>query len=340
MATYKVGIIGCGGRGCSHAAGYAASEDAELVACADSAKEKAEALAKNLHIPKVYSNYQEMLGQEHLDIVSVCVWTPLHTEIILAAVKAGVKAIHAEKPMAPTWGEAKLQHQTCQDNKVMLMFCHQRRFSAPFVKAKQLVNDGTIGQLYRLEGFCPNLIDWGTHWFDMMLFYNNDTPIEWVMGQIHCEKEDSAFDVPVENQGLSYFKFKNDVYGLLVTGQETGGRAANRLIGSEGIIELNVPDGPDLRFMHKGSTEWEVPSLEEVVPPGGDTALAELDLIDCLKTGQEPELSSRKALQATELIFATYESSRRRARIDLPLDIEDSPFISMLEAGMVGSKRK
>jgi len=44
-----------------------------------------------------------------------------------------------------------------------------------------------------------------------------------------------------------------------------------------------------------------------------------LDLIDALKSGREPEVSARRALQATELIFATYESSRRRGRIDLPL---------------------
>jgi phytoene/squalene synthetase len=36
------------------------------------------------------------------------------------------------------------------------------------------------------------------------------------------------------------------------------------------------------------------------------------------------------ALQATELIFATYESSRRRGRVDLPLEIDDSPLIAML----------
>jgi len=66
--------------------------------------------------------------------------------------------------------------------------------------------------------------------------------------------------------------------------------------------------------------------------------LAVLDLIDCLKTGREPVLSGRKALQATELIFATYESSRRHARAYLPLEIEDSPFLSMLEAGIIGSK--
>jgi pimeloyl-ACP methyl ester carboxylesterase len=58
--------------------------------------------------------------------------------------------------------------------------------------------------------------------------------------------------------------------------------------------------------------------------------MAVLDLIEALKTGREPELSGRKALQATELIFATYESSRRRERINLPLEIDDSPFIAML----------
>jgi hypothetical protein len=58
-------------------------------------------------------------------------------------------------------------------------------------------------------------------------------------------------------------------------------------------------------------------------------------VVDALKTSREPELAGRKALQATELIFATYESSRRRARVDLPLEIEDSSLLSMLEAGEV-----
>ena len=60
-----------------------------------------------------------------------------------------------------------------------------------------------------------------------------------------------------------------------------------------------------------------------------------LDSIDAFLDGREPELSSRKALMATELIFATYESARRRARVHLPLEIDDSPLLSMLESGEV-----
>ena len=61
------------------------------------------------------------------------------------------------------------------------------------------------------------------------------------------------------------------------------------------------------------------------------------DAIHCMETGREPELSARKALQATEFIFGTYESSRRRGRVTFPLDIDDNPLHTMLDSGIVGS---
>ena len=45
-------------------------------------------------------------------------------------------------------------------------------------------------------------------------------------------------------------------------------------------------------------------------------------------------LSYRKALQASEIIFAFYESVRRHARAELPLEgVSDNPFITMLDNG-------
>ena len=48
------------------------------------------------------------------------------------------------------------------------------------------------------------------------------------------------------------------------------------------------------------------------------------DALDALKEGREPETSGARALKATELIFATYESARRGRRIDLPLVLVES----------------
>jgi predicted dehydrogenase len=219
----------------------------------------------------------------------------------------------------------------------------------PFRTAKALLDTGRIGQLIRLEAFTSNLFDWGTHWFDMMFFYNNEEPVEWVIGQIEGRGGRSVFGVPVEGQGLSYFRWRNGVYGLMATGSDVVGPSAesagsiacaNRLVGTKGVIEVQVRDGPDVRLRcEETAGRWEDFELKETgtgyeqwCRHVGDSIL---DVVDALKTGREPELSARKALQATELIFATYESSRRHGRVDLPLEIDDSPFLSMLDSGVI-----
>jgi UDP-N-acetylglucosamine 3-dehydrogenase len=351
MTTFRVGIIGCGrpwesegatgfGMGHAHASGYEASPDCEIVAAADINQENLDAFCQQHDVPNGYLDVDEMFAREKLDIVSICLWPHLHAPMTFKAAEAGVKAVHCEKPMALTFGDAKKMVEVCAANDVQLTFNHQRRFGEPFRKAKDLLDSGAIGRLERIEAFTVNLYDWGTHWFDMMFFYNDETPVEWVIGQIDARGGRAIFDALIEGQGLSLFKWKNGVSGLMITGQRELYRQGeplrsidcnNRLIGSEGVIEVGVHDGPSLRLRNiETDHAWREIDVEGGIHGHGLHAEAVLDLVDALKTGREPELSGRKALQATELIFATYESSRRRGRVDLPLDIEDSPYVAML----------
>lgn len=344
MARFRVGIIGCGrplraegatGFGMSHwhARGYEASPDAEIVALADINLENARAFQDQHGGERIYPDYREMLAKERLDIVSVSTWPHLHAEMVVASAEAGVKAIHCEKPMAPTYGEALRMARTCEERGVQLTFNHQRRFGPSFRKARQLLKSGAIGELIRLEAKCSDLFDWGTHWLDMMFFYNDETPVEWVIGQIEPRGGSEVFGVCVEGQGISYFKYRNGVYGLLVTGSEAGWEASNRLVGTNGVIEVGHSREVPLRMWGVGQAGWQVVEFENDSHWADPVEQGVLDLVEALKAGREPELSSRKALRATELIFATYESSRRRGRVELPLDIDDSPFLSMLESG-------
>ena len=346
MAVYRVGIIGCGrpwksagatGFGMSHlhARGYAACPDTQIVALADINLDNARAFQAEHGGDRIYADYRAMLEREHLDIVSISTWPHLHAEMVIAAAEAGVKAIHCEKPMAPTWGEARRMVDVCAARGVQLTFNHQRRFGEPFRKAKGLLKAGAIGRLLRLEASCDNLYDWGTHWFDMLFFYNDETPAEWVIGQIDARGTKPVFGVPVEGQGISHFKFRNGVHGLLVTGYDAGWEAANRLVGTDGVIEVGHDEQTPLRVWGHGQDGWQAIPTSEGLHGDECHVRAIRDLVDALKTGREPELSARRALQATELIFATYESSRRRGRVDLPLTIDDSPFLSMLEAGQL-----
>jgi hypothetical protein len=103
------------------------------------------------------------------------------------------------------------------------------------------------------------------------------------------------------------------------------------MIGTDGIIDVHHDA---VRLLQQGR-KWEEIELEDCDVPGGATTLYLLDAIDCLLEGRQSILDSQNALQATELIFATYESSRRRGRIFLPLDSEDSALISMVEGGQI-----
>jgi UDP-N-acetylglucosamine 3-dehydrogenase len=363
VAPYRVGIIGTGrprretgatGFGMSHyhARGYLASGRCEIVALADVRRENAEAFRVDQEIPeaRIFEDYRDLLREAGPEIVSVATWPHLHAEMVVACAEAGVRAVHCEKPMAPTWGEARRMHDACVARGVQLTFNHQRRFEAPYRTARRLLREGAVGRPLQIQAACPNLFDWGTHWFDMLFFYNGDTPASWVMGQIDARAPREVFGVAMEDQGVSYVGFENGVRGLLVTGDAVQGEgaqggptgqratlgAAHRVIGTEGILEVAAPDSR-LRVIGKEAPGWQEVPLDDA--PGGiegSIAAGIADLLAGLEQGTEPELSSHKAVRSTELIFATYESARRRARVDLPLEIEDSPFLSLLEAGEVG----
>ncbi len=333
MEKLRAGVIGCGGRGTAHALGYSLAAGVELAACADTHRPAAARVAERFGIPRTYADYREMLARERLDVVSIALWPALHSDAVMACLDAPTppRLINAEKPMAPTFGESRRMHEACERAGVMLTFSHQRRFGPAFVLARNLLKNGAVGRLRHLEAYCSNLFDWGTHWFDMMLFYNDEQPVDWVMGQVDCAEERLVFGVPVDTAGLSYFKWRNGVTGLLVTGANPGGGCQNRIKGEAGVIEVTWQGVHVLREGHRRET----PAVTGSDLPGGDTSRYILDAVDCLRSGRESILCSRNALRATELIFATQESARSRRKVLLPLDIEDAPLLDLIERGEI-----
>ncbi len=350
MATYRVGVIGTGnplqrgpmgfGMANEHAVAYRRLRSCQIVACADIQEENAQAFQKKFKVPNIYLDYQEMLAKENLDIVSICTWPSLHAQMVIDSAIAGVKAIHCEKPMADTWGDARLMAQECDRRGVQLTFNHQRRFGAPFQNARKLIQEGAIGEVRSVQAACSNLFDYGTHSIDLCNMLAGDIPIRWVISQIDYRKEKLMFGAHVENQALTQWEYTSGAIGLVATGPGRKLIAChNRALGSDGEIQIG-PEGegmPALRIRRDSGRKagrWEtIDCGDEGMHGPGHIQRAIKDLIDSLKKGTEPELSAHRALNVTEVIFAAYESSRIRARIDLPLTIQDNPLISMLETG-------
>ena len=119
MKKFKIGIVGCGrigsileedplrGKPCTHAGGFSALPTAQLSAGCDIDPERLQKFGKRWNVTQLYSDYQDMLNKESLDIVCIATWTPLHAKMTLKAAEAGVKGIFCEKPIAKT------QHGTC-----------------------------------------------------------------------------------------------------------------------------------------------------------------------------------------------------------------------------------
>ena len=112
--TYRVGIIGCGGMGKSHASAYTQNPATKLVAAMDIRPESAKKLAAEFSISAVYTDYKEMLTKEDLDLISISTWQGVRAEITVAAANAGVKGILGEKPMAASLGQADDMIEVCE----------------------------------------------------------------------------------------------------------------------------------------------------------------------------------------------------------------------------------
>ncbi|MDS0281600.1 Gfo/Idh/MocA family protein [Haloarcula onubensis] len=369
---YDIGFIGTGAdpddpdqdgfaMAYRHASGYEALDDCRLTACADIVRENAERFAAEYGIEHVYEQYERMLAETQPDVVSVCVPPGLHADIVVGCAETGVPdAIHCEKPMAKTWGDCREMVRTCEENGIQLSFNHQKRFGGPMREAKRLLDDGAIGTLERLEFSAEHLYDMGTHLFDVCSFMTDDEAVEWVMGQVDYREENVWFGAHNENHGLATWAYEDGTRGLAMTGEGSDYVDCYlRLRGSEGCIEVGPDDGPPLR-LRRGSGWKTVDTNREGVhgtspsrlgrvrnrlvdrlpflagddgPSATYTERAVAEVVAALDAGRPPEIGGRAALRSTEIIFATWESARRRARIDLPLGVDDNPLESMVEAG-------
>lgn len=353
---YDVAIIGTGpnpsnptldgfAMGYRHAEAYRNNDDSRIVACADIVPENGAAFADEFDIDEeyVFEDYHELLATVEPDVVSVAVPPAIHEEIVVGCARSGtVDAIHCEKPMAHTWASAQRMVQSCWRSGVQLTFNRQRRFGRAFVDARRLLEDGEIGRLERVEIGWGDFYDTGAHTVDLAGMFAGDRSAEWVIAQLDYREEDRRFGSHQENQMWAQWKYDNGIHGVLSTGT---GRdmidAAILLRGTNGEIRIAVDGGPMLEVSSGGSTERIDVGGESMHRTGDERDRfgsqfhdrAVEHALDCLESEDEPEISGRVGLNTAEILFAGYESVRRRGRVDLPLRIDDNPLETMIENG-------
>ena len=330
--TYNVAIIGCGGISHMHAGWYVNEPRTTITAIADLDEERLNSFGERHNVEKKYTDYIAMLEKEDIDLVSVCTRPKHHAPIAIETAKHGVKGILSEKPMAENLGQAKAMLDACKEHGVKLAIDHQVRFSTPYQHARQLIADGVIGEIYRIHGICGggDLKDNATHTVDLMLYVYGDRPVSWVIGQIERIGTPTKYDLHSEDFAIGYFKFEDNVRGIIESGNDTApGYHHIYCYGTGGEIELAAPGGPGIRLRNAESNgEWVSPEL-----PAGSNPVR--DMIETVEEDREHRSSGYQGYATLELLMAIYESSRKRQRVRLPMEEMESPLTLMIEDGWV-----
>ena len=359
--SYDVAIIGTGpdpenptvdgfAMGYRHGESFANTDACEVVACADIVPENAAAFGRAFDLPDehVFEDHEVMLAAVEPDIVTVAVPPAIHEPVVVDCAHSGVvEAVHCEKPMADTWGAARRMAEACWRRDVQLTFNRQRRFGAPFRRARDLVADGEIGDLQRVETAWGDLYDTGAHTVDLTGMFAGEAHPEWVIAQIDYREEDVRFGMHQENQAWVRWEYDNGVTGVMSTGPgDDLCDAAHRLAGTAGEIRIESDTGNTLEICRVGEESWTAVDVdgENMHGAGADDReygsefidRAAAEVVEALETGRESELGARNGLKTAEVIFAAYESVRKRGRVDLPLDAEDNAFVDLGERGELG----
>ncbi len=144
----RIGVIGCGGIAHMHGNSYKKLGDrVEFVACCDIVEEKAKKYAEEYGCKNYYTDCYTMLKENDLDAVSVCTWNSAHAECSIAALNAGCH-VFCEKPMAMNTEEALAMKDAAEKNNKLLMIGFVRRHGSDAKMARNLVENGELGEVY------------------------------------------------------------------------------------------------------------------------------------------------------------------------------------------------
>lgn len=142
----KWGIIGLGNISNRFADALKVIEDAEIHAVASRNQAKADDFAERHQAAKAYDSYEKLFQDEEVEVVYIGTPHVLHAENAIAAMEQG-KAVLCEKPIAMNRKQAQAMFDCAKANNVFLMEALWTRFIPSFLKAKALIESGTIGEV-------------------------------------------------------------------------------------------------------------------------------------------------------------------------------------------------
>ena len=147
MTVSKLGIcvVGCGYMGGIHAECWEKNPKTEIVGVVDIDEVRGDRMVSHYRLNSISRNYREAINRDEVDVVSVCIPTSLHAEVVITAAEAG-KHVLCEKPIALSLEDADRMIDAAAQNQVKLGLGFMRRHSPVLHDLRRLLAEGKFGR--------------------------------------------------------------------------------------------------------------------------------------------------------------------------------------------------
>jgi len=325
MAIEKVrwGIIGCGDvTEKKSGPGFQKVEGSELVAVMRRNAEKAADYAARHGVPRWYDDADDLIADEEVDAVYIATPPASHPEYTYKAARAG-KPVYVEKPMALDASSAEKMVSACEEAKVPLFVAFYRRALPRFLKIKELLDSGRIGEvrsvhitLYQQphEGDEDHELPWrvrpeiaGGGYFVDLATHTLDF-LDYLLGPV-AQAEGRAVNraglYPAEDTVSALLSFESGAVGsgtwCFTAGTE---KDETELIGSDGVLRFSSFDEEPIAVESEGVVErFSLANPEHVQQPLIQKVVEELrGKGSCPSTGG----SALRTVRVTDAILKNY----------------------------------
>jgi predicted dehydrogenase len=288
MKTIHWGIIGCGNvTEVKSGPGFQKANNSQLVAVMRRNGALAQDYAGRHGVRKWYDDANALIADTEVDAVYIATPPASHKEYTLAVAQAG-KPVYVEKPMALNYAECVEMIEACRSAGVKLFVAYYRRALPRFLKVKELVESGVIGQVRSVavslytppapDELDPSHLPWrvlpeisGGGRFVDMASHTLDF-LDYVFGPIQLVKglaANQAHLYPAEDIVSAAFRFESGVQGSgMWCFSSFHNQDTAEVVGSQGRVAFSsFGTDPVVLTTREGVTEFPIPNPPHIQQP-------------------------------------------------------------------------
>lgn len=346
----RCAVIGNGVIAPAHIESYQLVPEVQVQWACDLIREKAEQTAARYGIPRIATDYHEVLADPAVDALSICTDHASHAQIAVDAFAAG-KHVLCEKALAATTaGLDRMMSAHAARPDLVFAAVFQNRFTPVYGRLRQLIDEGALGTILtiHLQVYCLRTREyyksdlWRGTWAEEggSLMINQAIHfvdlLQWVGGGVTQVAANFANlthgdAIETEDTVAAALTFRNGALGTIsatTSSRHLQWEPTLSITGTEGTVDIR--DGTVLRmaFADEATAQRVRSFLEAPVESGPDVAGKAYygpghagivaDFVAAIREGRAPFIRGEDARKAVDIVLGIYQSHREGRRVAMP----------------------